>query len=776
MAELGDQAGKIVDFSDFEHQKENIQPVTRGRSAAVLSQLYGKTDTAGGIASQQSSRQADGRRSFELGAQGSAEPSMRGNAEGEADSSSTSSGQEAIRVAGHLQTQNAQFQAEIAAQDPAETDDPLDVHYRYVQWIFEVFPQASGNQAVIKLVERPLRLFNDDERYRNDARFVKMWIWYIGIINSGQEAVFQYLLANRIGDSLAITYEEYARLLESTGMTRKADEIYRVGVARRAQPLARLQRRYSDFQRRVVAQTVRAVDADADAESNANERRENSSSSSSAGENVAPGARRTVLGTKRSARSTRSAAANTLPASQRGVSGGVSGGDGAGRANARISVYSDGGGERAGAEPAAPAPWGDIGSDEGRRKENIAEASSWRGQTLAQRRVAATAPHGTPTVEKFAVFRDGDGSDAAPDASERVKEKSRARAAERMVMPAELLFPGGDGVPQSAEEARARLPQYRFDPAEAAGDSDDDDGGIADESASASARRGWRSSGVGASSPTINTRVAQKAMLGIWNDAETDTDTDADADAAPDADTDAGGGRRGDDDYQFTMGPVTPNVVPRGAPARAAIPVSARPAARFAAFLDENAPPESWAASAGDGGSSLDAAFPPIPPAPRPRHSTPAHTHTRTGLSATGAELTRMSGFTGLSSVGAPSRSVNTASNDDGDDDVGVSSARRLGVLTPVRKRLSMAARDLGAITPRFPAAPAGSRGGVSDGDSGGDSDDDDVDDDDEDACTENMGEFGVLDSQMSDLQMALSARHASRPGTPARSFSVFRD
>ncbi|KAJ2517887.1 protein kinase, partial [Coemansia sp. RSA 2049] len=509
MAELGDQAGKIVDFSDFEHQKENIQPVARGRSAAVLSQLYGKADTAGGIASQQSSRQADGRRSFELGAQGSAEPSMRGNAEGRADSSSNSSGQGAIQVAGHLQTQNAQFQAEIAAQDPAETDDPLDVHYRYMQWIFEVFPQASGNQAVIKLVERPLRLFNDDERYRSDARFVKMWIWYIGIINSGQEAVFQYLLANRIGDSLAITYEEYARLLESTGMTRKADEIYRVGVARRAQPLARLQRRYSDFQRRVVAQTVRAVDADADAdaESNANERRE---SSSSAGENVAPGARRTVLGTKRSARSTRSAAANTLPASQRGV-GGVSGGDGAGRANARISVYSDGGGERAGAEPTAPAPWGDIGSDEGRRKENIAEASSWRGQTLAQRRVAAAAPHGTPAVEKFAVFRDGDGagSDAAPDASERVKEKAKARPAERMVMSAELLFPGGDGVPQSAEEARARLPQYRFDPAEAAGDSDDDDdddGGIADESASASARRGWRSSGVGASSPTINTR------------------------------------------------------------------------------------------------------------------------------------------------------------------------------------------------------------------------------------------------------------------------------
>ncbi|KAI9503472.1 Mad3/BUB1 homology region 1-domain-containing protein, partial [Coemansia spiralis] len=200
-----EQSGRIVDFSDFEHQKENIQPLSRGRSASALAQLYGKHNT---------------------------------NID--------------IRVSGHLQARNAQFQAEIAAMDPAETDDPLDVYFRYIQWLFEVFPQAHGNQSVIKLVEKPLKLFCEQERYRNDTRYVKMWIWYTGIITTSQEVVFQFLIANKIGDSLAVLYEEYAKLLESQNKARKADEVYQLGIARKAQPLARIQRRYNDFQRRLV--------------------------------------------------------------------------------------------------------------------------------------------------------------------------------------------------------------------------------------------------------------------------------------------------------------------------------------------------------------------------------------------------------------------------------------------------------------------------------------------------------------------------------------------
>ncbi|KAJ1770139.1 protein kinase [Coemansia sp. RSA 1813] len=928
------------------------------------------------------------------------------------DSKETSSDSlEMLRVSSHLQSQNAQFQAEIAAQDPTETDDPLDVYYRYIQWLLEVFPQANGHQSVIRLVERPLKLFQEEERYRNDTRFVKMWLWYIGIVNSSQEAVFQFLMSNKIGDSLAIMYEEYAKMLESYGKTRKADEAYQLGIARRAQPLARLQRKYSDFQRRLMAHTVRDIDSQQqrnDDEDDGRISRDRSSSTNN--ENHSSPLQRTILGTKRSGRSTKSVAANALPASQRGSISSTASAS-TSRPNARIAVYSDdphSNGENSNhTEPAMP--WLDIGSDEGRRKENIPEAASWRGQKLAQRRVltstgriATVAPHGTPIIEKFTVFQDSDddgsGFKSADDyrtsslssahdtkskSKTKDKGKPKEKAVEKMVMPLEMLFPAGDDVPQCVEEARAKLPKYTFDyeqwteqQRQAASqerqggtryidtsltiDSDDEDNGIADESGYG--RHSKRKS-VAVSSPTINTRVAQKDMLGIWNDAS-DSDSDgslldvnrcSNSASSRGKATADGRGRPtsvSDDDYQFTMGPVTPNVVPKGMSALPPmIPSSARPGNRFESFLDgsgvqkdENDPPtvalssiraarrqqqqlhsglkptplatrahtplvssvlrssdnvcapgnglrdideeeeESEDDNCGDAVSrsraaqaeslmrtldsqktpmaghsrievfrdhpkgsaerpgplfssnagsraekgrnaaeigSLDTDYPPIPPPASVRkasssmyYSTPGYSRTATGFSVSGAELTGVSGFTGISTIGGQTASLLIPGgstgrqyeeygieeeDDEEEDDDDVASAEHSGyrrfsgasVQTPMRKRLSMAAKDLGKITPRFPKNPTDEQdlyGGYSRNAASEledeDEDDEDVDDDDEDPCTENMGEFGNLDSQMNELQMELGANFSSQqssatPGKPSAStpmFSVFRD
>ncbi|KAJ2541992.1 hypothetical protein IWW35_005687 [Coemansia sp. RSA 1878] len=113
-----------------------------------------------------------------------------------------------------------------------------------------------------------------------------------------------------------------------------------------------------------------------------------------------------------------------------------------------------------------------------------------------------------------------------------------------------------------------------------------------------------------------------------------------------------------------------------------------------------------------------------------------------------GAELTGLSGFTNMSTIGP----LSGESADE--EDVGHRAQ------TPMRKRLSMAAKDLGHITPRFPKTPPESAQYqfVSDAD----------DDDDDDPCTENIGEFADLDSQMNDLQMQL--------GVQKPLFTIFRD
>ncbi|KAJ2491384.1 protein kinase [Coemansia sp. RSA 2050] len=691
-----------------------------------------------------------------------------------------------LRISAHLQAQNAQYQAEISALDLSETDDPLDVYFRYIQWLIEVFPQAVGHQAVIKLVERPIRLFRDQERYRNDSRYLKMWIWYCGLIYEGQEAVFQYLLAQRIGDSLAMLYEEYGRFLETRDKIKRADEVYQLGVARKAQPLARLERRYEEFQKRVVARTMRQGDLPPAVEENS---------------------QRTMLGTKRNAGSVRSVAANTLPSTQRGVSSEV-----CARGNSRISVFSDPDGSLA-TTSAAGTPWADVGSDEGRRKENLRDATAWRGQILEQRRVASAAPE-----EKFTVFSDDSAEASKQNESSMMGAKAKAKpvkpvkpVGERMVMPDCILFPASDGVPQCAEEARARLPRYRFDY----------DAWLASlEPPIVLDAGGKRRSLVGVSSPTINTRAAEQGMLDIWNDL---SDSDSESllghsnrtPLKPSGERPVSAGCLADDDYQFTMGPVVPNIVPVELAHRPpVIPSSARVVRHHEANLDDaptvvlnsiraakrqemrlNRGPlgptplamrtQTPVMTRADGvrGAATPMGRGDKHPAPllfdargptshltsvaSMRHAhTPGYTRTTTGFSVSGAELTGLSGFTGVSTIGGPTSLLAEAPYCSDSEDDGRHGRSESIAPTPLRKRLSMAAKDFGNMTPRFPKTLPGEE-------SHDDDEDDDEDEDEEDPCTENIGEFADLDSQMHELEMQLGTRFKNRQDS---SFHVFED
>jgi len=49
--------------------------------------------------------------------------------------------------------------------------------------------------------------------------------------------IYNYMLDNDIGTSLAIYYKSYADHLELIGATKKADEIYNLGINRNAEPL-----------------------------------------------------------------------------------------------------------------------------------------------------------------------------------------------------------------------------------------------------------------------------------------------------------------------------------------------------------------------------------------------------------------------------------------------------------------------------------------------------------------------------------------------------------
>lgn len=150
----------------------------------------------------------------------------------------------------------------------------------------------------------------------------------------------------------------------------KAHEVFQMGIHRKAQPLKRLQTSYQTFQNRAADPSGVITTATPSS--------------------VAPSsAQRRVLGD-------RSSAARGLSAQQSSHTGLPDNG-------ARLDVFTDGSDTRRRLDE-KDGEWADFGTREQNRRENVKEASTWKGEVLPQsaKAVARIAPR-TPKME---VFRD----------------------------------------------------------------------------------------------------------------------------------------------------------------------------------------------------------------------------------------------------------------------------------------------------------------------------------------------------------------------------------
>ncbi|KAJ3285076.1 hypothetical protein HK104_009651 [Borealophlyctis nickersoniae] len=373
----------IPNMDDLEREKENIAPLRQGRSASVLSAHY-----ATGAASH---------------------PTTKDSAQ--------------------LDAERAALEAELASVTE-DTDDPLDPHHRYLRWLQERLPM--GHKDIMRALETALRLFRKDARYKNDPRYLRMWLM---LAESAQEPldVFKYMSINEIGEEQGTFYQEYSSLMErnkrylpefrfhfSPGIKRarifqrwlEADEIFRTGIARKAQPLDRLKRKYVQFQQRMAAAEAAKEAGEAEGLTAPPPEPELSRPRTA----LAPkGKSTTGLSTRVSASSASSA---SMP---RG-------------ANKPIKVYRD---KRKDTEclknqvlPSASSanPWPEFGTSTSRRKENIREATRWTGSTLPQMRRSRS-------VSRIQVYRDedvlqsehsesgGSPSSATPAGASALKEK-----------------------------------------------------------------------------------------------------------------------------------------------------------------------------------------------------------------------------------------------------------------------------------------------------------------------------------------------------------------
>jgi checkpoint serine/threonine-protein kinase len=319
----------LINFDLIETHKENIQQLPGGRSARQLVNILSPTPT------------------------GKSTPSL----------DNTKTLNDAIRLEYELEVQNI-----------ADSDDPLDVFDRYVKWTLNAYPsaQATSQSQLLSLLERATKAFLSSSHYKNDPRYLKLWLHYIRWFSDAPRETFAYLSRHHIGEGLALFYEEFAAWLESASRWTQAEEVYKLGIEREARPTERLMRKFNQFQQRLDA---RPQDVN---------------------EPTSP-----ALPTVRPALAAKIDPFASTPRSDDPQAARTTSGNGSGTSSRKpkMAVFSD----ADYATPPAMAPptngWQSIGSLQERKKENTIAAKPWAGETLkAGKRVGAT--------EKMPIFKD----------------------------------------------------------------------------------------------------------------------------------------------------------------------------------------------------------------------------------------------------------------------------------------------------------------------------------------------------------------------------------
>jgi len=115
-----------------------------------------------------------------------------------------------------LATERAQLEEDVGLA-MEDDDDPLAAWIRYVDWTVDNYPQGvSAESGLLELLERATRELAHDPRYKNDMRYLKLWIHYASYIDQ-PITIFSYMNTNEIGTAYALFYEEYCNALERGG-------------------------------------------------------------------------------------------------------------------------------------------------------------------------------------------------------------------------------------------------------------------------------------------------------------------------------------------------------------------------------------------------------------------------------------------------------------------------------------------------------------------------------------------------------------------------------
>lgn len=142
-------------------------------------------------------------------------------------------------------TEREEFENKLA--DLEMEDDPLQIYVDYISWIHTRYPLGANSESgLLRLLEKCTSSFRDVNHYKNDPRYLKIWLEYVKFADSKRD-IFVYLAKKEIGSQLALFYEEFARHLIEIDKWNDAQEILEMGMKAKALPFTRLSKSYLRF-------------------------------------------------------------------------------------------------------------------------------------------------------------------------------------------------------------------------------------------------------------------------------------------------------------------------------------------------------------------------------------------------------------------------------------------------------------------------------------------------------------------------------------------------
>ncbi|TFK75247.1 hypothetical protein BDN72DRAFT_955245 [Pluteus cervinus] len=207
-----------------------------------------------------------------------ARSSAHRTASGSSSTSSTTGNPPPAKASGsrdsdEIERQRLRYQAQVQNAH-MEEDDPLAVYKEFVEWMVKEYSVKSADTSKAQselgeLLKKATEQFKDDEVYKQDLRYLKLWVLYIAWVQQDLKTrsnkrgpgdkelqvtaaldMYEDLETNGIGTSFSMFYEEYAKLLETHGKYQEADRVYSRGLDHLARPIARLKTRSNEFKAR----------------------------------------------------------------------------------------------------------------------------------------------------------------------------------------------------------------------------------------------------------------------------------------------------------------------------------------------------------------------------------------------------------------------------------------------------------------------------------------------------------------------------------------------